>query len=166
MPQGEYGVKGLSRSGASDEASGGGAAADRKASWWLPADLSSVRVARRLTRVTLTEWGFEDQVEVAELLVSELVGNAIDHAHGEVRLSLSAQDGVLRCEVEDEDPELPSMCTVDADAEGGRGLFLVDMLSCRWGGVLTARGKAVWFQLPAFAEAETASLDEFVPIAA
>ncbi|MGP3963163.1 ATP-binding protein [Nonomuraea sp. 3N208] len=147
-------MTGTSRSRALVEAGGRDSAAGRVASWWLSSDLSSVRTARGLTRETLAAWGFEDQVEVAELLVSELVGNAVDHAYGQVRLSFSARDGLLRCEVEDEDPQLPRIRSVDVDAESGRGLVLLDMLSNRWGGVPTARGKAMWFELPAFADAE------------
>jgi anti-sigma regulatory factor (Ser/Thr protein kinase) len=131
----------------------------RTASWWLSPDLGSVRGARRLTREKLADWGFEEQVEVAELLVSELVANALDHAYGQVRLSFFAEDGLLRCEVEDANPELPTMRTVDVDAERGRGLFLVDALSGSWGSVRTRRGKAIWFQLPAFAHAEAHSLN-------
>jgi hypothetical protein len=126
----------------------------RTASWWLPTELRSVARARRLACATLAEWGFADQVEVAELLVSELVGNALDHGRGQVRLSFFAADGRVRCEVEDEDPRLPRMRAADLDAESGRGLFLVDMLSGRWGAVATARGKAIWFELPAFADAD------------
>ncbi|WP_433437440.1 ATP-binding protein [Nonomuraea sp. CA-141351] len=129
------------------------------ASWWLSPDLSSVRGARRLTREKLADWGFDEQVEVAELLVSELVANALDHAYGQVRLSFFAEDGLLRCEVEDANPELPTMRTVDVDAERGRGLFLVDVLSGSWGSVHTRRGKAIWFELPAFAHAEADSPD-------
>ncbi|TMR12420.1 ATP-binding protein [Nonomuraea turkmeniaca] len=158
-------MKGLARSRTLVE-SGHGAEAGRQASWWLPAELPSVRRARRLTRATLAEWGFEDQIEVAELLVSELVGNALDHTRGQARLSFAAVDGRLRCEVEDEDPELPSMRAVDVDAESGRGLFLVDMLSNCWGSVATARGKAIWFELPAFADAHVESLDALEAIAA
>ncbi|MFF4620003.1 ATP-binding protein [Nonomuraea jabiensis] len=139
----------------------------RTASWWLAPDLGSVCAARRLTREKLAGWGLDDQVEAAELLVSELVGNAVEHAYGPVRLSFSAEDGLLRCEVEDENPDLPQMRVVDADAESGRGLFLVDLLSCCWGGVRTARGKAVWFELPVFARAETDSpIDALAPVAA
>ncbi|MET9239318.1 ATP-binding protein [Nonomuraea sp. NPDC003709] len=138
----------------------------RTASWWLTPDLGSVRTARRLTRDKLTDWGFDDQIEVAELLVSELVANALDHAHGQVHLGFSAENGLLRCEVEDENPQLPTMRTVDLDAERGRGLFLVDTLSGSWGGTPTPRGKAIWFELPAFAEAEVDSFEAFTPMAA
>ncbi|MET9239311.1 ATP-binding protein [Nonomuraea sp. NPDC003709] len=139
----------------------------RTASWWLSPDLGSVCDARRLTRDKLAAWGLDDQVEAAELLVSELVGNALEHAYGPVRLSFSAEDGLLRCEVEDENPVLPHMRVVDADAESGRGLFLVDVLSCCWGGERTARGKAIWFELPVFARAETdAPIGALAPVAA
>ncbi|MFI7704617.1 ATP-binding protein [Nonomuraea sp. NPDC049480] len=148
------------------EASGRGSVVSREASWWLSADLVSARRARRLTRETLAEWGFGHQIEVAELLVSELVGNALGHARGQVRLGFSAADGRLRCEVEDEDPELPRMRTVDEDAESGRGLFLVDMLSRCWGGVPTPRGKAIWFELPDFAEVDVESLEPLEAVAA
>ncbi|MFI6733594.1 ATP-binding protein [Nonomuraea sp. NPDC050451] len=139
----------------------------RTASWWLSPDLGSVRDARRLTREKLADWGLDDQVETVELLVSELVGNAVGHAYGRVRLSLSAEDGLLRCEVEDENPDLPHMRVVDAEAERGRGLFLVDVLSCCWGGERTARGKAIWFELPAFVHAEIDSpIGALAPVAA
>ncbi|MEV4011273.1 ATP-binding protein [Nonomuraea angiospora] len=139
----------------------------RTASWWLSPDLGSVRAARRLTRGKLADWGLDDQVETAELLVSELVGNALEHAYGPVRLSLSTEDGLLRCEVEDGNPDLPHMRVVDADAESGRGLFLVDTLSCCWGAERTARGKAIWFELPAFARAEIDSpIGALTPVAA
>jgi hypothetical protein len=121
----------------------------REVSWWLAPELSSVRDARRLTRRQLGAWGLDDQVEVAELLVSEVVGNALGHGSGQVRLGLAIEDGLLRCEVEDENPELPRLRSAEVDDESGRGLFLVDTLSCCWGGERTARGKAVWFELPA-----------------
>jgi hypothetical protein len=139
----------------------------RTASWWLSPDLASVCAARRLTRHKLAAWGLDDQLETAELLVSELVGNAVEHAHGPVRLSFSTEDDLLRCEVEDENPDLPHMRVVDADAESGRGLFLVDTLSCCWGAERTARGKAIWFELPACARAEIDSpIGALAPVAA
>ncbi|MFI7222564.1 ATP-binding protein [Nonomuraea angiospora] len=153
----------VSRTSIYTTATGQSPATRRTASWWLSADLGSVRTARRLTRDKLADWGFDDRIEVAELLVSELVANALDHAHGQVHLAFSAENGLLRCEVEDEDPQMPTMRTVDLDAERGRGLLLVDTLSGSWGGTPTPRGKAIWFELPAFAEAEA---DLFAPMAA
>ncbi|GGQ17531.1 ATP-binding protein [Streptosporangium pseudovulgare] len=121
----------------------------RDASWWLARHPSSVGRARRLTRERLTAWDLAEQSVAAELLVSELVTNALRHARGTVSLTLSLQDGLLRCEVEDAEPLLPSPRTVHDDDEGGRGLHLVDSLACCWGSARTPGGKAVWFELPA-----------------
>ncbi|WP_188194812.1 ATP-binding protein [Nonomuraea sp. SYSU D8015] len=154
-------MKGLAASRTSAEMNG-----CRSASWTLARDLGSVRAARRLTRATLAEWDLQDPVEVAELLVSELVGNALKHARGQVRLSLSVVDGLVRCEVEDEDPRLPRLCDAAVDDESGRGLFLVDTLSSRWDAVPTAGGKVVRFDLPAYAAAGTTPLDVPAALAA
>ncbi|MBB5777125.1 ATP-binding protein [Nonomuraea jabiensis] len=156
----------VSRTSIYTTATGHSPATRRTAAWWLSDDLGSVRTARRLTRDKLADWGFDDQIEVAELLVSELVANALDHAHGQVHLGLSAENGLLRCEVEDENPQLPTMRTVDLDAERGRGLFLVDTLSGSWGGTPTPRGKAIWFELPTFADTEADPLDTLTAMAA
>jgi hypothetical protein len=91
---------------------------------------------------------------VAELLVSELVTNALCHAVGPYRLTLSALDGLLRCEVEDSSPELPRLYGDLARDEGGRGLYLLDALACCWGSAYTSTGKATWFELPTGASQE------------
>ncbi|WP_113700333.1 ATP-binding protein [Nonomuraea lactucae] len=124
------------------------------ATWQFSRKPASLRKARRLTRQKLAGWGFEDQSDVVELLVSELVGNAMEHTDGTVRLILSVEDGLLRGEVEDEDPALPHLCEATLDDERGRGLHLVDMLSCCWGGARTSRGKVVWFELPTLTQPE------------
>jgi hypothetical protein len=54
----------------------------------------------------------------------------------------------LRCEVEDTDPAGPVRRVVDADAEGGRGTELLDLLSEAWGSTRTATGKTMWFEMP------------------
>lgn len=116
--------------------------------WSLPSNSSSVPRARRLTRARLSAWDLGGLSDVAELLVSELVTNALCHAAGTVRLSLSFEDGLLRCEVEDADTTVPQVRDVKMYDEGGRGLHLLDMLSCCWGSTRTAGGKIVWFELP------------------
>lgn len=121
------------------------------ASWPLPAALSSVSRARRLTRAQLVAWRLEGLSGVTELLAGELVTNALCHAPGPCRLTLSAVDGLLRCEVEDDSTEPPLMRRNPPWDEAGRGLQLVDMLACCWGSSRTAKGKAVWFELPAAA---------------
>ncbi|MCT9932328.1 ATP-binding protein [Planotetraspora sp. A-T 1434] len=118
-------------------------------SWRLPSSLRSVARARRLTRERLSAWGMEKVTDVAELLVSELVTNALCHARGPIRLALSATEGMLRCEVEDGGTVLPRLYNAHEDDEGGRGLCLLDMLACCWGAARTANGKVMWFELPA-----------------
>ncbi|WP_431924114.1 ATP-binding protein [Nonomuraea jabiensis] len=118
------------------------------ASWTFTSQARSVRRARQAARAQLAEWGLQQACDYAELLISELVTNAVRHARGLVRMSLSAADGLLRCEVEDSSPTLPSPRAASCDDEGSRGLLLVEMLSCGWGSVPTGRGKLVWFEVP------------------
>jgi hypothetical protein len=121
----------------------------RRAVWPLLRDRSSVPKARRLVHTQLAGWGLAEQSDVAELLASEIVTNALQHAWGNLILTLSAQGGTLRCEVRDANPALPHMSHAHHDDEGGRGLYLVDRLSCCWGSHSAAEGKVVWFELPA-----------------
>lgn len=130
-------------------------------SWQLPRTPSALRRARHVTRHKLAGWGAADQSDVVELLVSELVANAMEHARGTIRLTLSMEDGLLRGEVEDDAPEMPQLRLAGLEDEGGRGLQLVDMLSCCWGGDRTAHGKVVWFEVPAPLPV-TAPADEIV----
>ncbi|MER5318846.1 ATP-binding protein [Streptosporangium roseum] len=125
-----------------------------ESSWSLPPEPFSVPRARRLVRARLTEWGLEEQSEIAELLVSELVTNALDHARGAIRLTLCCQEGLLRCEVEDAHPVAPRMRRAGDDDENGRGLYMLDLLSCCWGSDRTPAGKVVWFELPVDALSE------------
>ncbi|MBX6168721.1 MAG: ATP-binding protein [Thermobispora bispora] len=130
----------------------------RRACWTLPTAPCSTRRARRLVRATLRAWtGSEflaagdaatETAEAAELLVSELVTNALRHGRGAPVLALLVRDGVLRCEVEDE-ARVPARVrdTTPDDDEDGRGLLIVESLSRCWGTRPTRRGKAVWFEL-------------------
>lgn len=118
------------------------------ASWPLPRELTSVRRARRLATAQLGEWNLQDLADTAELLVSELVTNALRHTRGPLRLNLYARGSHLRCEVEDTDSTGPVRRFVDADAEGGRGTELLDLLTEAWGSTPTATGKTMWFEIP------------------
>ncbi|KOV58219.1 hypothetical protein ADK64_37195 [Streptomyces sp. MMG1121] len=122
---------------------------DLDASWPLKRDLTSVRQARRLVTAQLADWDLAETADTAELLVSELVTNALRHTRGPLRLNLQVRRGRLRCEVEDTDSAAPVRRVVDTDAEGGRGMELLDLLAEAWGGTRTATGKTVWFELPA-----------------
>ncbi|MGQ5638955.1 MULTISPECIES: ATP-binding protein [unclassified Streptomyces] len=119
------------------------------ASWPLPRELTSVRRARRLVTAQLSDWSLKDLADTTELLVSELVTNALRHTRGPLRLNLQVRDARLRCEVEDTESAGPIRQIVDADAEGGRGTELLDLLAEAWGSSLTGTGKTTWFELPA-----------------
>jgi serine phosphatase RsbU (regulator of sigma subunit)/anti-sigma regulatory factor (Ser/Thr protein kinase) len=117
---------------------------DQRISWTLEPEFPSVREARVLVREPLRRWGLEDQVPVTELLVSELVTNAIKYANGEILLRLVLETDRLVCEVHDCSPALPRVLQVDRDAENGRGLHVVSQLAARWGARRTHTGKVVW----------------------
>ncbi|MGW6404621.1 ATP-binding protein [Streptomyces sp. NPDC055134] len=114
------------------------------ASWPIPRELTSVRQARRLVTAQLRDWNLEGLADTAELLVSELVTNALRHTRGPLRLNLQVRGPRLRCEVEDTAPAGPVRRVVDTDAEGGRGTELLDLLADAWGSTRTATGKTTW----------------------
>ncbi|MFI2644411.1 ATP-binding protein [Streptomyces sp. NPDC018610] len=116
-------------------------------SWPLKRELTSAGRARRLVTAQLSDWAVGDLADVAELLVSELVTNALRHTRGPLRLNLRLLQGGLLCEVEDTGSGAPVRSVVDPDAEGGRGTELIDMLADAWGSTRTATGKTVWFEL-------------------
>ncbi|MEV4330823.1 SpoIIE family protein phosphatase [Streptomyces sp. NPDC049597] len=110
--------------------------------WRLP---DAVMHARRFTARTLRSWGVRDEVDVALLVVSELVTNAIAHTRGEVRLSLTLSAERLRIGVNDASPRSPvKPANVDWEATGGRGLLIVEAISAAWGSVPLSGGKQVW----------------------
>ncbi|MCO5970356.1 ATP-binding protein [Actinoallomurus soli] len=120
-----------------------------RVSWSLPSSPPSVARARHLTADQLAGWGFAEHRETAELLISELITNALQHGVGPIRLNIRFLGGVLRFEVADAGPRYPRMRPVDDEDEGGRGLHLVESLSSRWGYARATIGKVVWFELPA-----------------
>jgi serine phosphatase RsbU (regulator of sigma subunit)/anti-sigma regulatory factor (Ser/Thr protein kinase) len=124
----------------------------------LEPELSSVRHARSLIRDPLKRWGLEDLIESSELLVSELVTNAIRYANGEVLLRLILEPDSLTCEVHDSSPALPRVLQADKDAENGRGLHVVSLMSAKWGARRTASGKVVWCEQQVPAEVTEAML--------
>ncbi|MYS83366.1 SpoIIE family protein phosphatase [Embleya scabrispora] len=121
-------------------------AEDSVASWWLPAEPAVVSRARELSRKTLTEWGLDALIDITELLVSELVTNALRYGAGPIRLRL-LRGRALLCEVADAGTTLPRMREAEDTDEGGRGLQLVNQLAERWGSRKSGHGKTVWFEL-------------------
>ncbi|WP_443061888.1 SpoIIE family protein phosphatase [Streptomyces sp. NBC_00490] len=120
---------------------------DTVAYWYLAPRPQTAGQARRLTRRTLRQWGLESLLESTELLVSEVVANAVRFAGRPITLRLLRTD-VLRCEVADDSTAVPRMRHARLSDEGGRGLFLVDQLAQRWGATRVSTGKVVWFEQP------------------
>ncbi|MDQ0765474.1 ATP-binding protein [Streptomyces canus] len=120
-------------------------------SWPLERATRAGARARELTRDQLAVWHLHEHTDTAELLVSELVTNALTHTQGPIRLSISRTAGhrTLRCAVADACPTRPRQRRAHTDEEHGRGLHLLDQLSARWGTQRTAAGKTVWFDLRA-----------------
>ncbi|MGC0384829.1 serine phosphatase RsbU (regulator of sigma subunit) [Streptomyces sp. SAI-129] len=114
--------------------------------WFLEPEDAAPGKARRLARRALARWGMEDLTDSVELLVSEVVTNAVRYASKPVTLRLLRTD-VLRCEVGDDVPQLPRLRQARATDEGGRGLYLVNRLARRWGATRLSTGKVVWFEL-------------------
>jgi PAS domain S-box-containing protein len=117
---------------------------ERVADWTLPADASVVSAARRLTDRQLTSWGLDEAVRTTELVVSELVTNAIRYGRGPVRLRLIHDQDRLLSEVTDANSASPHLRRARESDEGGRGLYIVMRLSSRWGVRHSRDGKTIW----------------------
>ncbi|MFM9594231.1 SpoIIE family protein phosphatase [Streptomyces scabiei] len=115
----------------------------RVATWEVSPDPSAVAEARKNALCRLESWGLNDAAFVTELVVSELVTNAIRHAEPPVRLRL-IHDRSLICEVSDASSTAPHMRRARTYDEGGRGLLLVAQLTRRWGTRPTPTGKTIW----------------------
>ncbi|MBS2966559.1 SpoIIE family protein phosphatase [Actinocrinis puniceicyclus] len=124
----------------------GGIPAESVANWLLAPQPITVSRARGLVRQTLAGWGLSALAEVAQLLATELITNAIRYANRPIELRL-LRTGTLLCEVRDDDHYLPILREAGGLDENGRGLFLVSRLARRWGVSRTTHGKVVWFEL-------------------
>lgn len=113
----------------------------------LPAEAQSVALARQFVRDALRRPCWAGLTEVVTLLTSELVTNAIRHAHSPCTVQLTATDGTVRVEVLDDSPMPVSLRHVEPEAESGRGIELVDVLAGTWGMAPKPPGKAVWFDV-------------------
>ncbi|QKV96448.1 SpoIIE family protein phosphatase [Streptomyces sp. NA02950] len=113
------------------------------ASWEFPADPASVARARKATADQLATWGLEELAFSTELIVSELVTNAIRYAGGPIGVRLIRENGLI-CEVTDPSSTQPRLRRAGDTDEGGRGLFLVAQMTTRWGSRYSRRGKTIW----------------------
>jgi PAS domain S-box-containing protein len=121
--------------------------ADQVATWDLPADPAIVARAREQALHQLTAWQLEDAAFTTELIVSELVTNAIRYGGPPIQLRL-IHDTDLICEVSDASSTAPHLRRARVFDEGGRGLLLVAQLSERWGSRYTRTGKTIWAEQP------------------
>ncbi len=124
--------------------------ADRVVSWELPAEPVVVADARARACRQLAAWGLEELTFTTELVVSELVTNAIRYARGPIQLRMILEVALI-CEVSDRSSTAPHMRRAHNFDEGGRGLLLVAQLTELWGTRQTQAGKTIWAEqmLPA-----------------
>lgn len=115
----------------------------RIAAWDLPADPARVSEVRASALRQLADWGLDEAAFAAELMLSELVTNAIRHGAGPIRVRL-LHGRTLICEVSDASNTAPHLRRAASTDEGGRGLFLVAQLARSWGTRYLPEGKVIW----------------------
>ncbi|MFE5483815.1 SpoIIE family protein phosphatase [Streptomyces sp. NPDC056527] len=123
----------------------------------IPSDAAAVAEARGFASEKLTGWGLEELSFVTELVVSELVTNAIRYGKGPIQLRLILQS-TLTCEVSDASSTAPHLRRARTFDEGGRGLLLVAQLTERWGARHNREGKVIWAEQALPAKESAASL--------
>jgi anti-sigma regulatory factor (Ser/Thr protein kinase) len=112
----------------------------------LPASPSAAPLARRFSRRALR--GCPDAViDVAQLLVTELVTNAVVHTGSAPIIRVDVDPGGVRVAVHDNSRTIPRVQRPSDETDGGRGLFLVEALATSWGSSETENGKLIWFAL-------------------
>ncbi|MFF4504365.1 SpoIIE family protein phosphatase [Streptomyces sp. NPDC001401] len=124
-----------------------GLPASQVATWHIPADPALVAPIRKQVVEQLDTWGLQEAAFTAELVVSELVTNAIRYGAHPIRLRLIHDDATLICEVSDTSHTAPHLRRAKTWDEGGRGLLLVAQLTQRWGSRHTADGKTIWAEI-------------------
>ncbi|WP_418960159.1 SpoIIE family protein phosphatase [Streptomyces tritici] len=122
-------------------------APDQVAEWDVPTDPAAVARVRSACARRLSEWGLDELAFTVELILSELITNAIRYGTAPVRVRL-LRDTSLFCEVSDGSSTAPHLRWAATEDEGGRGIFLVAQLAHRWGTRCTQDGKVIWCELP------------------
>ncbi|MFF4303028.1 SpoIIE family protein phosphatase [Streptomyces sp. NPDC001601] len=121
--------------------------ADRIAEWQVPADPAAVSEVRSRVTLQLADWDLDELSFTTELILSELVTNAIRHGRAPIGVRL-LRDRTLICEVSDGSTTSPHLRYAASTDEGGRGLFLVAQMAERWGTRYTPAGKVIWAEQP------------------
>jgi len=116
----------------------------------FPPQPRNVGRARRLTRTALAAWGASQLTDCAELLVSELVTNALRYGHGAISITLALTDSALQISVADFGRGLPQPREAAEEDPSGRGLAIVTALCEQWTVTTRLTGKTVscWLELP------------------
>lgn len=117
----------------------------------FPEDLTSPRQARRFLDEVLERWECQPAIETLQVLISEIVTNAVLHGHSQPEVSVVMLSNSIRVEVSDDSDDLPVMGEAEDLAIRGRGLSMVASEATDWG--VTRRptgGKTVWFDVPVF----------------
>ncbi|MET7726447.1 SpoIIE family protein phosphatase [Streptomyces mirabilis] len=121
--------------------------AEHIAEWQVPSEPAAVGEVRASVTRQLAEWGLDDMAFTTELILSELVTNAIRYGSGTIQVRV-LRDRSLICEVSDNSSTSPRLRYAATTDEGGRGLFLVAQLAERWGTRYTPAGKVIWAEQP------------------
>ncbi|MCH0540809.1 SpoIIE family protein phosphatase [Streptomyces sp. MUM 203J] len=120
---------------------------DRVADWDVPRDPAAVAPIRAACGRQLERWGLEEIGFTTELMLSELITNAIRYGSDPIHVRL-LRDRALICEVSDGSSTSPHLRRAATTDEGGRGLFLVSQFAGRWGTRYTSNGKVMWTEQP------------------
>jgi anti-sigma regulatory factor (Ser/Thr protein kinase) len=112
----------------------------------LPAEPAAVREARSVVRHSL-EPTDGDLVELVVLLADEVVTNAVVHGRGPIDIAVDADEKRVKVMVCDRSEIRPRPRQAARDAEGGRGLSIVEAIASRWGVSAMEVGKSVWFEI-------------------
>jgi anti-anti-sigma regulatory factor/anti-sigma regulatory factor (Ser/Thr protein kinase) len=114
----------------------------------VPATKAALPLARRLVREACLTWRLPYLIENGELIITELVSNAVLHAGAPVEVMLTLRDRFLHLSVHDGSPVKPVRVLPDPDTgAGGRGLILIEAVAAGWGATTLADGKVVWATL-------------------
>jgi anti-sigma regulatory factor (Ser/Thr protein kinase) len=111
----------------------------------LPAQPASVRHARAQVRSLVAGWP-PGCTATLQVLVDELVTNAVLHARTSLDVMARVEDHHIRVEVRDDDPRMPRLRKYGPTSSTGRGLHLVEALATLWGAERSSGGKVVWFE--------------------
>ena len=113
----------------------------------FPSELHSARDARRFAAGVLASWACENLADAVLLLVSELVTNAVIHAHSDVEVVLRLRPARVRVEIIDSAVEYVQRRDAASDDQSGRGMALTEALAIAWGVDTLVAGKSVWFEV-------------------